>query len=256
MFCGNCGRQLNEGALFCPYCGTKMNNEKSFENPQNESGIPIECETKQISNNESFEQKESTGFKEWWGRCSNAKKIFIILGAILIGGSFIVFREFWMDLFVILFGIVFIIGIIVTLTTGSKEEKMQTREMIVKMGVGLIIIGIIVFVVVVKPDFLSELIQPGAGVRNAYLSQYSEKVTIEEAFEDFFANEKWSTYKSEGYSYVVFTGTCEYFGKQADVRVTFKITGESFIVDNLDINGKTQNDLILYSLLSAVYEDY
>ena len=24
MFCGNCGKPLNEGALFCPECGTPV----------------------------------------------------------------------------------------------------------------------------------------------------------------------------------------------------------------------------------------
>lgn len=249
VHCKNCGEVMRADSDSCTACGFA-------------SDIPVGRQTEQTLNsdsllgNESLDKEESATFKEWWGSCSDTKKILIIVGAILIGGSFIVFREFWMGLFAILFGIVLIIGVIITLTTGSKEEKMQTREMIVKTGVGFIIIVIIVFVVVVKPDFLSEFIQPGANVRNAYLSQYSEKVTIEEAFDDFFSNGKWSTYKEDGYSYVLFTGTCEYLGKKADVRVTFKITGENFTVDSLDINGRTQNDLILYSLLSAVYEDY
>lgn len=98
--------------------------------------------------------------------------------------------------------------------------------------------------------------KPGASVRGAYLSQYSENVTIEDAFDNFFDNGKWSTYKAEGYSYVVFTGSCEYMDDKADVRVTFKITGENFIVDSLDINGQEQNDLMLYGLLSAVYDDF
>lgn len=61
---------------------------------------------------------------------------------------------------------------------------------------------------------------------------------------------------SYGYSYVVFTGSCEYMGERTDIKITFKITGENFVVDGLDINGGSQDNLILYAMLSAVYEDY
>lgn len=106
------------------------------------------------------------------------------------------------------------------------------------------------------PGSLQRITTPGAQVRGAYLTQYSETVTIEEAFHNFFTNEKWSTYESEGYSYVVFTGSCQFIGEQVDIRLTFKITGEQFRVDSLDINGQEQGDLMMYSLLSKVYEDY
>lgn len=118
------------------------------------------------------------------------------------------------------------------------------------------IIIVIALVVVLKPDFVSNIFQPGANVRNAYLTQYSETVTVEDAFDDFFDNGKWGTYKENDYSYVTFTGACEYLGERADVKITFKITGENFLVERLDVNGTTQNDLMLYALLAKVYEDY
>lgn len=34
MFCYNCGKQLLEGAKFCPYCGAKMTNIEP-QNPPN-----------------------------------------------------------------------------------------------------------------------------------------------------------------------------------------------------------------------------
>lgn len=108
----------------------------------------------------------------------------------------------------------------------------------------------------VSPGSIQSMAVPGIEVRSAYLSQYSKKVTIEEAFEAYFNNCKWSKFDSEGYTYVVFTGTCMYLGEQADARIVFKITGENFVVDSLDINGRTQSDLILYGVLSAVYENY
>lgn len=97
---------------------------------------------------------------------------------------------------------------------------------------------------------------PGIEVRNSFLSEYSRQVTIEEAFENFFDKCKWKVYDSEGYSYAAFTGVCKYAGERADVRILFKITGDNFIIDKLEINGRTQSYFILYGLLSKIYEDY
>lgn len=108
----------------------------------------------------------------------------------------------------------------------------------------------------ISPGSLQSMVVPGIEVRGAYLSRYSSTVTIEDAFENYFEDGKWSKYDSEGYTYVVFTGSCWYFDDRDDVRIVFKITGKNFIVDSLDINGVEQNNLIVHSLLSEVYEDY
>lgn len=100
------------------------------------------------------------------------------------------------------------------------------------------------------------IIKPGIGVRNAYLTEYSDKVTIEEAFDNFFSKGKWSTYKDESYTYVAFNGVCEYAGEPADVRITFKITGENFRVNSMDLNGIEQSDFILALMLEKIYEEY
>lgn len=205
----------------------------------------------------STTQNGSSKFKSWWNSCSKIKKVLTALGALLVGAVVLsllvsLLREFGY----LLFGIAVIGGFVITLTTGSEKEKIETRKAIVQMVIGIALVCVIVCVIVLKPDFVSDIFQPGAGVRNAHLSQYSDEVTIEEAFQDFFANEKWSTYKSDGYSYVVFTGTCEYDGEPADAQITFKITGDNFHIDHLDLNGVEQNDLILALMLAKVYENY
>lgn len=149
-----------------------------------------------------------------------------------------------------------IAGVIFAFVTGSKEDRSEIRRFILKGAAFLLAIGVIAVVVVTNEDFFVNLLQPGMGVRNSYITQYSEAVTVEEAFDNFFDNPKWSTYQKDGYTYVVFTGTCEYLGERADARITFQITGEQFRVDHLDINGVEQNDLILYGLLSKIYESY
>ena len=130
-------------------------------------------------------------------------------------------------------------------------EKQQNGIQIAISTASAILIAVFV-IYMVKPD----IIKPGAAVRGSYLSQYSDKVTIEEAFDSFFAKEKWRTYKENGYSYVAFTGVCEFMEKSVDVRINFKITGDNFRVDSMDINGVEQGDLMVALLLEKIYEEY
>ena len=54
MFCGNCGKPLNEGALFCPECGTpvkkieteNVNVEETTASQAQPNNIPIRITTR------------------------------------------------------------------------------------------------------------------------------------------------------------------------------------------------------------------
>lgn len=120
-------------------------------------------------------------------------------------------------------------------------------------------ITIMVVVTLVRPEGFDKLLNiasPGIEVRQGYLSQYSSYVTIEEAFNNFFSNAKWSTYTSRGYDYVLFSGNCYVFNESADVRIHFKITGEHFKVDSIEINETPVGILMQDAILQSVYEDY
>ena len=181
------------------------------------------------------------------------EKIFFVLGIIVAVILIIVFlNAFWE----ILAAILVIVVVIVAFVTGSKEDRSEIRRFILKGAAVLLAIGVIAYVAVVNQDFFVNLAQPGIEVRGSYLTHYSEDVTVEEAFGNFFDNPKWSTYQQDGYTYVVFTGTCEYLGERADARITFQITGEQFRVEQLDINGAEQSDLLLHAMLAKIYEKY
>lgn len=131
------------------------------------------------------------------------------------------------------------------------------RKAVAIVSAVFFILGIVAVILdLTSPGSLQKIMTPGIEVRGSYLSQYSEQVTIEKAFENYFEDGKWSKYDSDGYTNVVFTGTCMYSGKWTDIRIVFKLTGKNFIVDSLDINGRTQNNQTLHSLLSDVYEGY
>lgn len=269
MFCYKCGAQIADGAAFCHRCGAKaafeddasqIVNETTRESVQIETDSAIEQQdaaSTQVPTDEFSPAKEPSKFKKWWDNSSKPKKILAILGTLLIGIFALRFLvSFLREFGYLLLGVLVIASFIVAMVTGSKDERIEARKTIVQLAVGAVIVIIIVLVIVLKPDFISNIAQPGASVRNAYLTQYSETVTVEDAFDNFFENGKWKTYKDNGYSYVVFTGTCEYLGERADIRITFKITGEKFVVDRLDVDGKEQSDFILYGLLLKVYEKY
>lgn len=137
-----------------------------------------------------------------------------------------------------------------------KLAEGQRKAVAIVCAAATVLIAVSIVWDYISPGSLQSMMVPGIEVRGAYLSQYSSNVTIEEAFENYFEDGKWSKYDSEGYTYVVFTGSCWYFDERDDIRIVFKITGKNFIVDRLDINGVAQNNLIVRSLLSEVYEDY
>lgn len=249
MFCPKCGVEALEGAKFCRACGAKLaivnsQNQPEFEEP------PQPTQRKE----------EPTKFKSWWKRASVFVKVLFVLGCIvaicLIFTFLQTFRDVISGLLVTIFGILLVIGVIHVLRISTEEERSGVRVGILKAVVGLVAVIVVITVVAIKPDLIPNIIQPGYAVRGAYLAQYSEDVTVEEAFQNYFRNPKWSVFENNGYSYVAFTGNCQFMDDEIDVRLTFKVTGEQFRIDSLDINGVEQNDLILYTLLASVYHQY
>lgn len=210
----------------------------------------------------SYESKAS-GFKAWWQDLTGLKKALIIIGT--VAAVILVLALLGSNLFkagLILIGLVLAIGFIVAIFTGSKEEKSIARRAI--MGIVSIVVEIAIFGGIIfafnngtlDEGIILDIIKPGYTVRDSHFSQYSDRVTIEEAFDNYFSNGKWSTYKSEGYKYVVFTGSCMFADEPADARIVFKITGQQFRADSLEINGVDMGALMLASLLDDVYEEY
>lgn len=250
MYCHKCGSQLKGDAVFRPFCGSKLDRKTTTPQATPPPGKkPSAPQPTEIPPKE----KQPSRFQLWWMRAQMIEKIFFVLGIIVAVILIIVFlNAFWE----ILAAILVIVVVIVAFVTGSKEDRSEIRRFILKGAAVLLAIGVIAVVVVTNEDFFVNLLQPGMGVRNGYLTQYSEAVTVEEAFDNFFDNPKWSTYQEDGYTYVVFTGVCEYLGERADARITFQITGEQFRTEQLDLNGVEQNDLILYAMLAKIYEEY
>jgi len=200
-------------------------------------------------------QSDPSRFKLWWDGCSKPKKALVaagILTAAILALTFLV--SFLREFGALLFGILVVVSFLIAIFHGSKEEKLEARKTLIQLIVGFVLICVVAIFAVTHLDTITDIFQPGASVRNAYMTEYSESVTVEEAFEDYFADGQWSTYKDRGDPYVVFNGTCELLGVPVDVKLTFKITGKHFTIDRLEVNGVEQNDFMLYRLLESVYE--
>jgi DNA-directed RNA polymerase subunit RPC12/RpoP len=136
----------------------------------------------------------------------------------------------------------------------NSLKSAERQRKVVASVISLIIIGALVFQYVL-PGGLQRIITPGAEIRNAYLTEYSTRTTIGKAFDNFFDNGKWSTYtERDGRYFVVFTGTCYIHSEITDIRITFQILTEHFVIDRLEVDGRV-NNFLLHSLLTAVYDE-
>ena len=204
--CQNCGARIKDGDMFCQECGAKIiydeNKNSTTETSALEEKTNLEqnTENKQINPDDSVEKQdtseedEESGLGIWWKGLSKGKKILIILGIIVVIWAIVAILS---KIGMILIGIIAMIGFIMAIFTGSKEEKIEARKTIIQIVLGFLIIVIIVLIMALKPGLISNIFNPGASVRNAYLSEYSSSVTIEDAFDDFFEDGKWSAYNDK-----------------------------------------------------------
>ena len=80
-------------------------------------------------------------------------------------------------------------------------------------------------------------------------------MTVGEAFEAFFGDPKWESYKSGAQEYVDFTGKCTYMDEIATMRITFSVFDDTFNVSNIAINGIDMSQLLWPEFLAAIYSD-
>lgn len=129
----------------------------------------------------------------------------------------------------------------------SILDKLKKIPMVWKIGA---LAGVLLFIVCIGLLFRKQ----GQVVRESYLDQYSDSITVGDAFDSFFDDEEWSDYKEDGDTYVVFTGKCFYLEEKVDVKVSFKIKDDYFYVTYMEMNGEPQSEAMLDTLLNKIYE--
>ena len=120
----------------------------------------------------------------------------------------------------------------------KKDYTDKDREN-VKDIIGAIVKWLVIIVLVIvlwKP--VTNLIKPGAAVRNAYFLSYSDEITIGEAFENVFTDCKWSKYTYNDNKYVSFTGNFkDDNGSVSTYQFNFLVLGDSVMIDSIYVEG-------------------
>ena len=94
-------------------------------------------------------------------------------------------------------------------------------------------------------------------VKETHLEAYPT-IAIEDAFEGFFTDPKWSYGENSGDQHtVIFFGRCLYLNEEVTANITISCTEDSRSTsfESLDFNGVPQSDYVLSQLLNAVYEN-
>ncbi len=272
MYCMNCGTKLSDDTEFCHMCGTKIIRSKDEKEAKSERVItasPSEIsEANDIVTGQTVQKEDvlSDDNSNETKKDKESSETYVVIGAAIVG-AIIIGMLFFREVIYGIVGILVIIGFVgylaYALISGTDDERRNAKKLIIHGVLWIVVVGGIALYISQKPDALDDIMnivsnitRPGVAVRDAYLTQYSDKVTIDRAFSKYFSNGKWDTYDKDGYSYVTFKGSCTILKEKADVCITFKITGENFIVESLDVNGKRQEDYMLVLLLQSVYENF
>ena len=95
--------------------------------------------------------------------------------------------------------------------------------------VGILVgIAISLIIVIIHNSTDSNIIDR---IQDSYITRISENVTVGEAFQNHFEDEKWMEYKDGKYTYVQFSGLDKM--NLLEWEVTFKYRNDKFLVDTI-----------------------
>ena len=82
-------------------------------------------------------------------------------------------------------------------------------------------------------------------------------VPVGKAFDQFFANSKWKSFKSTDNLLIVeFNGECTWFNAPAKMTIQFRIEGEEFYLHHLNINDVAMDEIDSMSIIEKVLNEY
>ena len=136
----------------------------------------------------------------------------------------------------------------------QKEETVKNAKRTALKVLGYILL----FAIIIFGFLFYFQYQAVQEVRQSSPTNYPD-FTLEEAFDAFFENPKWSYGEDCGdYQIIYFSGDCLYREQEVTANLeirSYDSTGQSTIY-SLDFNGVPQSDEMLNLLLTTVYENY
>ena len=122
----------------------------------------------------------------------------------------------------------------------TRPASSKAKPIVAGIAVILVLLGI--FVMLDDKGFMDKQVQT---VRNGTM-QMEPNIKIGDAFDEFFADGKWKSFKSTDKSQVVeFNGDCTWNDKPAKCRIQFIMNkdGKHFELGAVSINGNNMNKL-------------
>lgn len=94
-------------------------------------------------------------------------------------------------------------------------------------------------------------------VKNGYLPEYSETITVGEAVDGFLADTKWKYFEADnGWEVIECNGKCSYMDEEVTITIQFVIEiDDSFRFYVLCIDDEEQSDLVAEAFWEKMYEN-
>ena len=134
----------------------------------------------------------------------------------------------------------------------TRPASSKAKPIVAGIAVILVLLGI--FVMLDDKGFMDKQVQT---VRNGTM-QMEPNIKIGDAFDEFFADGKWKSFKSTDKSQVVeFNGDCTWNDKPAKCRIQFIMNkdGKHFELGAVSINGKDMNKLEAAAIVDKALTD-
>lgn len=240
MVCNNCGSELEDGVKYCSKCGADVEVENIIKDEAHNSSNKSDEEGKSEKAVNKLIDKigEFLGwFIELHEKLFEKNKVAAI--AIIIAEAALIL---WLlfKTWEILICILVILGIVLPFIMKhdfTDKDRQNSKEIIIGFA-KLMAAVILVVVIALNWNSISSIWNPGAVVRNAYFTSYSDEITIGEAFENVFTDCKWSKYTYNGNKYVRFTGKFkDDDGNITTYQFNFLVLGDSATIDSIYIDG-------------------
>lgn len=136
----------------------------------------------------------------------------------------------------------------------NMYRKMKShKKRWLSIQVGILLFFLIFSVSVVKKSNVDDSLA-SKNISESYLPDYSESLTVGEAFENFFDDGKWEKFSDGSVEYVDYSGKCLYGEETVDVCIRFWVSDEKFKVESVMFDGEEIDMMLEEALFNAIYE--